>query len=186
MKKKLISVIVIIVTLLLLVSSIISYANTSETIYINLAKVNAEGIGYAIDNPITSSQAHYIWNLVTYNSNNVSDISAKQRNLYCIKANYGNSWITNETQIVPYNLSYDLQDDIEKLRAIVDNSNGADDVVKALLNPDNSTKGYYRELLWILDNLYIENQTDKNAFLENIGFKYNSKTKYSKNFRCKG
>ena len=109
MKKKLISIITIVLTIALLVSCIISYASTDETIYVNLTKANTAGIGYGIGDPTVAGTGNYIWNLTTYNSNNISDISTKQRNLYCIKANYGESWNSNKDTIVAYNLSYDLQ-----------------------------------------------------------------------------
>ena len=182
MKKKIISIfIVAILVSMFLLSYIISYANTDEKIYVNLTKADLNGIGYAIKDPTSPNvggepvSSAYIWNLTNYDSNNASDISAAQRNLYCIKANYGDTWNQNSNTIVEYNLSYNLQKDREMLlNKIVDNGNDADDVVKALLNPDNQTGGYYRELLWILDNAYIEGETDKEEFLARIGFKYSA------------
>ena len=178
MKKKKIGILIAIIAIVaFLLSYIISYANTGETIYVNLTKLDTKGVGYGIGNPAngTSAGGHatsaYIWNLTTYDTSTSTTASKNQRNLYCIKANYGDSWNTNKDTIVAYNLSYDLQSDREiLLKNIVDNGNDADDVVKTLL----SEQGYYRELLWILDNSYIEGQTNKIEFLNSIGIKYDS------------
>ena len=167
-------VIAIIATLL---GCIISYANNNETVYVNLTKLDTNGVGYGIGNPTVANDSGkpatnaYIWNITTYDSNNASAVSKQQRNFYCIKANYGDSWNANKDTIVAYNLSYDLQADRQKLlEKITGNNNSADSVVKALL----SENGHYRELLWILDNSYIEGYTNKAEFLKQVGFKYDS------------
>ena len=99
----------------LLVSQIGSFATVAEKpIYINLGKsknVNGKNIGYGVGDP-TESSGNYIWEINQYNTNNVTDKVTNPRNLYCIKAEYGNSWVSNtgnETNIVKYNLSYDLE-----------------------------------------------------------------------------
>ena len=181
MKKKRFCIIIAVMAIVaFLLSYIISYANTSETIYVNLTKLDTNGIGYGIGNPTTANEPGqpatnaYIWNITTYNSNNVNDISNTQRNLYCIKANYGDSWNTNKDTIVGYKLSYDLQSDRKNLLdKIVDNGKDVNDILKTLL----SESGYYRELLWILDNAYIKGQTDKKEFLSSIGINYDSTEK---------
>lgn len=179
MKRKKISVLIAAIAIVaFLLSYIISYANTSETIYVNLTKLNISGIGYGIGDPANGTNvagslatSAYIWNITTHDSATSTTASKNQRNLYCIKANYGESWNTDKDTIVAYNLSYDLQADRKMLLSkIVDNGKDADDIVKTLL----SESGYYRELLWILDNSYIEGQTDKIKFLNNIGIKYDS------------
>ena len=179
-KKKICLMITVVAIIALLLSYIISYANSNETIYVNLTKLNTNGVGYGIGNPTVSNTPGqpltnaYIWNLTTYDSDNISNVSREQRNLYCIKANYGDSWNENKDKIVAYNLSYDLQNDRQMLlNKIVDNGKDIDDILKTLL----SESGYYRELLWILDNSYIEGQTDKKEFLNNIGIKYDSSNK---------
>ena len=176
MKNKKVCLVVIVMAIIaFLLSYIISYANTGETIYVNLTKLDTKGIGYAIGNPTTDA-GHpatnaYIWNITTYDSASATSASREQRNLYCIKANYGESWNNNKDTKVAYNLSYDLQADRQNLlNKIVGNSNDADSVVKKLLTEE----GHYRELLWILDNSYIEGQTDKKEFLSKIGIKYDS------------
>ena len=136
MKNKKIALIISIISVIaFLLSYIISYANTDQTIYVNLTELNSDGIGYGIGNPKNSSAGNYIWNLATYNSNNTNDKSTVQRNLYCVKANYGDTWNANQNSIVAYNLSYDLQNDRKTvLEKLVDNNGtDADDVVKRLL-----------------------------------------------------
>ena len=179
MKRKKVCVIIAVMAIIaFLLSYIISYANTSETIYVNLTKLDTNGVGYGIGNPENGTNesgqpasSAYIWNITTYDSATSTTASRTQRNLYCIKANYGDSWNINKDTIVAYNLSYDLQADRQTLLSkIVDNGKDIDDILKTLL----SESGYYRELLWILDNSYIEGQTDKIEFLSNIGIEYDS------------
>ena len=113
--KKVCLVVIVIAIIAFLLSYIISYANTGETIYVNLTKLDTKGIGYAIGNPTTDA-GHpatnaYIWNITTYDSANATSASREQRNLYCIKAEYGTSWTGTsggESTIVKYNLSYNL------------------------------------------------------------------------------
>ena len=164
--KKMGIIITVILIIALLLGYIISYANTGTTIYVNLTPTDANNIGYGIGNPKNAGGGNYIWNLATYDTNNVSDKSAKQRNLYCIKANYGDTWNENESKIVAYNLSYDFQNDREELlKKLVDNSSDADDVVKKILDPESGT---YREILWILDNAYIEGETNRDQFIKDV------------------
>ena len=148
----------------LLVSQIGSFAVVAEKpIYINLGKsknVNGKNIGYGINDP-TESTGNYIWQINQYNSNNVNDKVTNARNLYCIKAEYGKSWVSNggkETNIVEYNLSYDLEQQREEiLKKLVDSSD-ENTVIKNLLTPE---KGAYNQILWILDNAYIPGTTNK-------------------------
>ena len=175
--KKVCLVLIVIAIIATLLGCIISYAKTDETVYVNLTKLDTNGVGYGIGNPTVANDSGkpatnaYIWNITTYDSNNASAVSKQQRNFYCIKANYGDSWNANKDTIVAYNLSYDLQADRQKLlEKITGNNNSADSVVKTLL----SENGHYRELLWILDNSYIEGYTNKAEFLKQVGFKYDS------------
>ena len=153
----------------LLVSQIGSFAVVAEKpIYINLGKsknVNGKNIGYGINDP-TESTGNYIWQINQYNSNNVNDKVTNARNLYCIKAEYGKSWVSNggkETNIVEYNLSYDLEQQREEiLKKLVDSSD-ENTVIKNLLTPE---KGAYNQILWILDNAYIPGTTNKEEYLK--------------------
>ena len=166
--------VIVIAIIAFLLSYIISYANTGETIYVNLTNVDTNGVGYRIGKPTVNTEEDpatnaVIWNITTYDSASVTTASRTQRNLYCIKANYGDTWNKSKTTKIAYNLSYDLQADRQELlNKIVGNSNDADSVVKKLLTEE----GHYRELLWILDNSYIEGQTDKKEFLSKMGFQY--------------
>ena len=172
MKKKIGIIIAIVAIIAFLLSYIISYANTGETLHVNLTRLDTTGIGYGIGNAEQSSGNNaVIWNITTHDANGA--VSATQRNLYCVKANYGATWETagGPNTVLDYNLSYDLQKDrTELLNKIVDNRTDIDDVVKTLL----SESGYYRELLWILDNSYIPGTTDKKEFLKSIGIEYDS------------
>ena len=172
MKKKIGIIIAIVAIIAFLLSYIISYANTGETLHVNLTRLDTTGIGYGIGNAEQSSGNNaVIWNITTHDANGA--VSATQRNLYCVKANYGATWETagGPSTVLDYNLSYDLQKDrTELLNKIVDNGTDIDDVVKTLL----SESGYYRELLWILDNSYIPGITDKKEFLKSIGIEYDS------------
>ena len=181
MKKKVISAIILVVLILaFLLNYIISYANSDQTIYVNLTKANpASQIGYGINDPTTPNVEGqpaanaYIWNLTTYDYDSINktySVSDVQRDLYCVKANYGDTWNTNYSTQVSYNLSYDLENDrFDLYNAIADDADkDIDNIVKTLL----TESGYYRELLWILDNAYISGKTDKIEFLSNIGFKY--------------
>ena len=172
MNKKRVSVILaIILSIIFVLGYIISYASTDQKLYVNLQPTNLDGIGYGIGNPKNGFEGNYIWSLRTYNSNSASDISTKQRELYCIKANYGDTWNANQENIVEYNLSYNLQEEREKLVELLgkDESNEANKKVIELLNAET---GYYKEIIWLLDNSYIAGTTDKTAYLEKIGIKY--------------
>ena len=173
MKKRNIGILILVIaTIVFLLGYIMSYANTGETLHVNLTRLDTTGIGYGIGNAEQSSGNNaVIWNITTHDANGA--VSATQRNLYCVKANYGATWETagGPSTILDYNLSYDLQKDrTELLNKIVDNGTDIDDVVKTLL----SESGYYRELLWILDNSYIPGTTDKKEFLKSIGIEYDS------------
>lgn len=167
MKKKKIGVIIAIVAAIaFLLSYIISYANSNETLYVNLTRLNTNGIGYGIGDagqisggtqgPVSSA---VIWNLTTHDAN--GSVSAAQRNLYCIRANYGATWEDQNAggpnKVLAYNLSYDMQRDRQTLlNKIVDKGTDVDDIIKTLL----SESGYYRELLWILDK-FIHRRNNK-------------------------
>lgn len=159
----------------LLVSQIGSFAAVAEkTIYINLGKsknVNGKDIGYGVNDP-TESTGNYIWQINQYNSNNVNDKVTNARNLYCIKAEYGKSWVSNggkETNIVEYNLSYDLEQQREEILGKLVDSSDENTVIKNLLTPE---KGAYNQILWILDNAYIPGTTNKEEYLKKFNAVY--------------
>ena len=167
MKLKRIGILVTIIAILgFLLSYIVSYAN-DNSLYVNLQKTDLNGVGYGIGIP--SNYGNYIWSIRTYDSNDKTDVSAQQRNLYCIKGNYSETWndsnVTSPQEtIVEYNLSYDFQKDKEKLEQLLANGNAANGVIVNLLDENK----YYREVLWILDNLYEEGKTVKTSYLEKM------------------
>ena len=161
LKMKKVSLIILITTIIaVLLGYIVSYANDG-TLYVNLQETDDNKVGYFNGSyQDNKSYSGYIWNIKTYNSNNINDVSAKQRNLYCIKADYSTTWnkdgdLNAPHNIVQYNLSYDFQKDRDKLIRLLGNGNDANKVVLDLLDSSKS----YRELLWILDNLYAEGQS---------------------------
>ena len=180
MKKKIGVVIIAILAIVsFLLSYIISYANNGS-IYVNITETDLNNIGYGIGDPKNGGAGKYIWTLRSYDSNNIDDLSKKQRNLYCIKAGYGDAWNpVNNGTIVEYNLSYDFQGDREKLLTLLENGTGAaNELVLDLLDAQN---GYYRELLWIFDNMYIANETNKDDFLSKFGIKKDDIGYYNEN-----
>ncbi len=180
MKKKIGIVIIAIVAIIsFLLSYIISYANNGS-IYVNITETDLNNIGYGIGDPKNGGAGKYIWTLRSYDSNNIDDLSKKQRNLYCIKAGYGDAWNpVNNGTIVEYNLSYDFQGDRENLLTLLENGTGAaNELVLDLLYTQDA---YYRELLWIFDNMYIENETNKDDFLAKIGIKKDDEGYYNEN-----
>ena len=176
MKKKILGIIVLILIVgAFIANHLISYARVAEIpLYVNLATTDLKNIGYGIGNPNpsvggTSNQGEYIWNIRTYDAKDVTAISAAQRNLYCVKADYGQTWFTeqNEEEIIEYNLYYDIQEDREFLVAnLKDNGTDADDIVKELLNPDGNQ---YRQLLWLFDNSYVPGQTNIDDYMAKVG-----------------
>ena len=144
MKRKIWLFVAIIAILCVSLTYVISYAKNDATIYVNLGKANDSGIGYGIGDPIQIN-GKYIWELNQYNSNNITDKVTNPRNLYCIKADYGETWDNgrNPEGIVEYNLYYDLQKERQSLLdRLVDNGNS--DLIKELLDPSGPV---YRELL---------------------------------------
>ena len=161
MKKSKISIIISIIMIIsLLLGYIISYAADETLNNVTLVAVNSDGIGYSIGDPGTGGgfNTNKIWNFKINGEYST-------RNLYCIKGGYGSSWGTNENNKVTYNLSYDLQADREKLvRLLAADNTTANGIISNLLD----TNKYYKELLWLLDNFYINGQTDKVQYLENM------------------
>jgi len=189
MKKKIISILVLVLIVgAFITNHLITYAGKAEPpLYVKLAPADLSGVGYGNGNPVIagSNKNEYIWNIITQDSE-TGPASQEQRNLYCVKAEYGETWFGTETktgnanEILEYNLYYDMQVDEENredraklLANLQDNGNDADDVVKTLLDPTGSQ---YRELLWLLDHAYIPNsvpeedkQEYKESYLESVG-----------------
>ena len=170
MKKRIISILIILLIIGgFIANQLITYARTAETpLYVNLTATDLSGTGYGIGDP--NNAGKYIWNIMSYNSENTADVSETQRNLYCVNADYGKTWFgTDGTQgdqskILSYELYYDIQ---SERNSLLDNlQNDENDMLKTLLNPEESQ---YRQLLWLFDNFYIPGKTNINEFLEQVG-----------------
>ena len=161
MKKKIISILVILLVIGTFVANhIITYARVANpSLYVKIEELDLDGVGHGNGNPNpetggNSNHGEYIWNLITQDTL-TGPVSEVQKDLYCVKADYGQTWFTQENNqaILEYNLTYDMQSDRESLLAMLkDNGNDADDIIKELLNPEGNQ---YRQLLWIFDNGYV-------------------------------
>ena len=188
MKKKVVSIIILLLIIgAFIANHLITYARIEETpLYVKLSKTDLEGNGYGNGNPNptqggTSNKGEYIWNILTQNSI-TGPTSEKQKELYCVKADYGQTWFTEQKddQIIEYNLSYDMQKDREALLGkLKDNGNDADEIIKALLDPQGKQ---YRQLLWIFDNAYTKGD-NIDDFLAKVGifsYEHEGQTYYYK------
>ena len=165
MKKKIISVLVVLAFILGIIFSISLNAGTGK-LYTNLTALDLNGVGYGITDP--TNQGDYIWHMSTYDSAS-GGTTGTQKNIYCLKADYGESWknFNNQSSILEYNMFFDLQKERESLsNKIVDNGNPADEIIQELLNEKGTQ---YREILWLLDNMYIKGETDIDDFLAKAG-----------------
>ena len=168
MKKKVAIIGVILLVVAYIIFSVISYAG-SEVIYVGLNTTHHNGEGYGIGNPKSGGLG--IWNLRNYDSTNRNDESSVQKELYCLKGDYGDSWEQNSGEVIEYNLSYDLNTEREKLLQLLEGvSSQANTVVTDILS--DSSSGIYKELLWVMDNAFIPGVSDKNQLLERIGILY--------------
>ena len=164
MKKKVISILIII-AIIIGVLFAIATAGTGK-LFTNLSVTDQEGIGYGIGDP--TNLGKYIWHMNTYDSVD-GGLSTSQKNIYCLRAEYGNTWagFTNSSSILEYNLVFDLQTERQDLlNKLVDNENDADEVLQNLLDVNGSQ---YREVLWLLDNMYIKDESNKEDYLAKVG-----------------
>ena len=117
-KTKIVLIIVITILIGILATTFASYANDQTSIFVNLTPTGIDEVGYRI-----TANGEYIWDITTYTDENGTEFADPQKNLYCIRANYGYSWedstdVNNPPSpenIVEYNLSYDLLIAKEKL-----------------------------------------------------------------------
>ena len=169
MKKKVAIIGLIILILAYIVFSAIIYAG-NQVVYVGLNTAFSNGDGYGIGDPTDGGIG--IWNLRNYDSTDRSSESSKQRELYCLKGQYGDTWNTNAKTIIEYDLPYNLQTEREKVLELLEDSgaNTANDVVTEIL--DDSNAGAYKQLLWVMDNLFIPGKSDKDKLLEKIGILY--------------
>ena len=159
MKKKIAGILIALFIGVLVVSNMITYAaKATPPLYVKLDKTitNELGkeVGYSSGNPNggTTNQQRYIWNIKTLTGEN-GELSGIQKDLYCVKADYGETWFTNKTveKDVSYDLYYNMQSERNILSKISETDNSG--VVESLLTPG---KGQYEQLLWIFDNAYIK------------------------------
>lgn len=170
MKKKVAIIGVILFIIAYIIFNIISYAG-SKNIYVGLNVMHSNGEGYGLGNPRNGGLG--IWNLRNYDSTNRNDESNVQKELYCLKGNYGETWDQNAETIVEYNLSYDLDSEREKLLQLLgEEGSSANTIVTDILSDTNS--GIYKELLWVIDNAFIPGESDKDQLLKKIGIVYDS------------
>ncbi len=164
MKKKKISLIIsLFVVLTLLVGYIASYAVDKTLGKVTLSAVDANGIGYSNGDPGNGGgfSSQKIWNFKINGA-------VTTRNIYCVKGGYGETWGSDENNELTYNLSYDFQQDRNKLISSLTTQEGT--LVKDLLD---NTK-YYRELLWLFDNYFLPGD-NKTTYLEKM---YDAKYSY--------
>lgn len=128
-------------------------------IYISLSKTNENGNGYAFGMNQNGGEGKHIWSMVVSKDENGTD-AIHASNIYCIKAEYGETWQTNPLVLVKYNKNYEVP--------LTQNSEQqvANDVLFG---------EYKNEILWLIDNLYIpeeSEQADFTKFLNNAGIYY--------------
>ena len=135
MKKKVAFFSIALLVITYVIFNVVSYA-ANKTMYIGLNITHSNGQGYGIGNPTDGGVG--LWNLRNYDSSDRNNESAKQKELYCIKGDYGDSWEENKLAIIQYNLEYDLDTEREKLLTMLaGDSNTANDVVTRILS-DNT------------------------------------------------
>ena len=162
MRKKIISILITIVAIVaILLGSMISYAKYAQKpLTVNLSKTQ-NGVGYGVFNPKNGGE--YIWNIVPQNT-------TESRILYCVNAEYGQTWFDNgETSTnVTYNYQYDLQSERDALAAALANNTVVDagGVIAKIIETGG---GQYEQLLWLFDNMHIPGKTNKDELLEKIG-----------------
>ena len=159
--KKLISSILVAIIVLGQFSgiSLVSKAATitteeSDVMYLSLSKTNKDGenpIGYQNEND------KIIWNIM-HSTDSAGTDEVASSNIYCIKAEDGETWGENPTGRVEYNWSTSLDKDLKETPS---------DEVNALISGE-----YLNEILWIIDNMYVPGESDKNEFLAQSSINY--------------
>ncbi len=137
--------------------------------------VNGEPtIGYKIQSNGEYNQ-HPVFQIVPTDSN-----SPKKTAYYCLSALYGNAWTRtaqnpngNTNNTAEYKQYYDLDNEINDL------ANDTNEKYSVIAGE------YKEQILWILENLYIPGESDKNSFLAKAGIiygeAYESKNAYKYN-----
>ena len=149
-----------------LVSKAETIIGGDDPLYISLSKTNENGNGYAFDMTEQGGQGKHIWNLMTATNADGTDLT-NASNLYCIKAEYGDSWVNDPENPAKYNKNYPVPLTGETESSMANN---------VLLGE------YKNELLWIIDNLYVVGESDAedfNKYLQNAGIIYEEGYGYS-------
>lgn len=132
-------------------------------IYLSLSKTNKNAennIGYAFDMDQDGSKGKVIWNIMKANNlEGANEVSSS--NIYCIKAEHGATWNTNNnpSKWVEYNKNYDVPLQKETLSIVANN---------VLFG---SAK-YKNEILWLIDHLYVQGESDFGKYLNNAEIYY--------------
>ena len=138
-----------------------------DSFYLSLSKTNQDKnhpIGYANVNE------KILWNMMKSTYEDGRDKVATS-NIYCIKAEFGETWNDRETdrtgEGVKYNWSKNLNKDIGTTPSKSVNDFWAEEYP------------YLNALLWVIDNLYVPGETDKIEFLEQADIHYDEYDGYT-------
>ena len=82
--------------------------------------------------------------------------------LYCLNATEGTTW---DTSAIGTDLDYDTYTNLKNAKEVYD-------TLKENSVYDISQYEYYSSIIWLLDNFYIPNKTDKRDFLSRTGIVY--------------
>ena len=101
---------------------------------------------------------------VDTNNNITTNIVGDNSRLYCLNARIGDVWNNNSIGTgVIYDTFYNFK--TEKNQILSDLNNGNSNIL---------TSDYYSSIMWLLDNFYIPNKTDKDSFFRTIGIYKNN------------
>jgi len=124
------------------------------SIYLSLSATNKDK-----ENPIGYANVNdkMIWTMMSAtNIEGANEIATS--NIYCIKAEHGDTWNKKETDWVEFNWNGNFNSNIESTP-----SEEANNIV---------TGNYINQILWIIDNMYIPGETDKAKFLQKANIIY--------------
>jgi len=101
---------------------------------------------------------------VDTNKNITTNIVGDNSRLYCLNARIGDVWNNNSIGTgVKYDTFYNFK--TEKNQILSDLNSGNSNIL---------TSDYYSSIMWLLDNFYIPNKTDKDSYLRTIGIYKNN------------
>ena len=148
-KKLIASLITVIATLCVFFGQTASYAVQTDKFYVGITAKRTNSTpntAYSIGNPTTSGGAT-VWDLISYGEDGTT---LTNKNLYCVKGEVGDTWLSDPTAKVEYTKGYDLKTDPDKTSILSDISTRFNNI---------TTSNYYN-ILWIVDNLYIPSSTE--------------------------